>query len=262
MANRLVYQVKLGQNKQSKLYNTCIASVAEYCEQHGIAHHVQTSPQLRIAPDPFFSNRSVEATSKHGGFLPIFEKENAFDLVHKYDQIAIVDADIYIRPDSPNIFEDIPSNVAYAAVCENEMPIEKWYEHKITNYSQMQYATLRDVDWKWGPLGGEFFNMGLIVLNCKNFSPYLKGQSAREFMNRYEFKRFIDGLGNWKWSTDQTLLNWWIKKSKMPVHHLDWKWNGLFTANSKINECHFIHFFLKDKLPNGGEDVQELLKMI
>ena len=48
----------------------------------------------------------------------------------------------------------------------------------------------------------------------------------------------------------------------MHIKHLDWKWNGLYTANTKINECNFIHFFLKDLLPNKGENVKQLMEDI
>ena len=98
-----------------------------------------------------------------------------------------------------------------------------------------------------------------MVMN-KSIAKHLKGQTPKEFIQRAEFKGFIDGLGAWKWSTDQTLLNYWIKKNKMNTTSLHWKWNGLYTANTKINECNFIHFFLKDKLPNRGENVEELMK--
>ena len=47
-------------------------------------------------------------------YLPIYEKENAFDYIDDYDQIAIIDADIYIRPDSPNIFDEVSEDVPAA----------------------------------------------------------------------------------------------------------------------------------------------------
>jgi hypothetical protein len=48
------------------------------------------------------------------------------------------------------------------------------------------------------------------------------------------------------------------------VQRLNWKWNALYTAidNSKIKEANFVHFFLKDKLPENGENVQELMKNV
>ena len=104
---RLIYQVCLGEQYKSKLYSHCIQSVADYCEKHDIEHYVLRTPKLRIKPDPFSGNRSTDSYMKHGGYLPIYEKENAFDELDNYDQIAIVDSDIYIRPDAPNIFDDM-----------------------------------------------------------------------------------------------------------------------------------------------------------
>ena len=88
---RLIYQVSLGESGNSKLYKHCIESVAQYCAKHDIEHIVQRYPKLKIKPDPFFSNRSTDSWAKHGGYLPIYEKENAFDLLDEYDQIAIID---------------------------------------------------------------------------------------------------------------------------------------------------------------------------
>lgn len=264
MAN-LIYQVKVGRQSKSKLYDKCIESVSNYCKKYNIDHIVQTAPKLRIAPDPFMTNRSKDATAKHGGFLPIFEKENAFDLLDKYDQIAIIDADIFIREDAPNIFEQMLDVNAMGLVCERGMRVQKWYRDKLKNYSAMQYANLHSpsIDFKPTQSGGyEFFNMGMMVINCEKFKPYLKGQTAKQFLERAEFMDFINGKGNWKWSTDQTLLNYFVKKYNVPVQMLEDKWNGLFTAHEDIKSCYFVHFFLKDKLPNGGEDVESLMKLI
>lgn len=263
---RLIYQVCLGKAKDSKLYAHCIESVKKYCKRHDIKHLVQTQPVLSIRPDPFMSNRSEESWKKHGGFLPIYEKENAFrhEFLHKYDQIAIVDADIFIRDDAPNIFDDLDKNTVFGAVCEREMPINEKYKAKITNYSIMQYKPLHNarVDFKPNNLGFEFFNMGLILFNTKKLEPFLRGQDPQQFIERGEFMDFVNGKGAWKWSTDQTLLNFWIKKHRIPIQHLSWKWNGLYTANTNIPECNFIHFFLKDLLPSQGENVEELMKLI
>lgn len=260
---RLIYQVYVGKN--SKLYDTCVASVAAYCEKYGIDHVVQKTPILRIKPDIFVTNRSVESYEKHGGFLPIYEKENAFDYFAKgYDQIAIIDADIFVRPDSPNIFEEFGTDHDFGACVERDMPISGQYAMKIKNYSHMQYNSLqKGVDWDWRDWGAKFYNMGLIVMN-KSIVPYFKGQNAREFLGRPEFQKFIDGMDNWKWSTDQTLLNWWVKKEGVNVKDMQWKWNALYKGvkDEYIPEAYFVHFFLKDKLPDAGENVEALMKDI
>lgn len=260
---RLIYQVYVG--KRSKLYDHCVQSIKQYCKLHGIDHEVQRTPILRIKPDVFATNRSVESYEKHGGYLPIFEKENAFTYLKTYDQVAIIDADIWIRPDAPNIFDHIDDKVDFAGVLERDMPITPQYDRKIANYSRMQYGMTpinKLFDWKHKS-GADFYNMGMMVMN-NSFNKYLNGETPLQFLNRPRFKPFIDGLGNWKWSTDQTLLNVWIKEEKMKVQNLSYQWNGMFTAieMNKIKNCHFVHFFLKDKLPNHGENIEELMEKI
>lgn len=266
---RLVYQVCLGQQKNSKLYSHCISSVADYCKRYDIEHIVQTVPKLKIKPDVFATNRSKESYEKHGGFLPVYEKENAFDLCDEYDQIAIIDADIYIRPTAPNIFDEFGKIEPFGAVVEMDMPINAQYMAKIKNYSHMQYQSIASkmpIDlWRYETSTGfEFMNMGMILLNCESFRKHLNGQTAKQFLTRPEFKNFVDGQGAWKWSTDQTLLNYWLRDKRIPFKRMDWKWNALYTAlrEGKVEESYFVHFFLKDKLPNGGEDVEALMGQI
>ena len=262
----LIYQVCIGKAAKSKLYKHCMQSVQNYCESHGIDYIRQDTPILRIKPNVFLTNRSTESYEKHGGYLPIYEKENAFAYLGEYDRIAIIDADIYIRPDSPNIFDEFGEEYAFGAVSEREMPITEQYKTKSKGYSNMQYSSLHKpqigIDFEPNDLGFEFYNMGMILLNSKKFLPFLKGQTPKQFIERAEFQNFVDGMGAWKWSTDQTLLNFFLKKHKVPTKHMDWKWNGLYTANTKLDECHFVHFFLKDKLPEAGENVKQLMELI
>ena len=257
---QLIYQVYVG--KRSRLYDWCTKSVKEYAERIGADYICQTQPLLRIKPDIFTTNRSVESYEKHGGFLPIYEKENAFAHFDKYDQIAIIDADIYIRDTAPDIFFELEAEYDFGAVVEASMPMTPEYRAKILNYSAMQYNSLK-IDWEYNDQTGfPFMNMGLMVLNKNNFAKYLNGQTPYDFIMRQEFKMFIDGLGPWKWSTDQTLLNYWVRKEQMNIKKMDWKWNALYSACTRIKEAHFVHFFLKDKLPNRGENIEQLRKDI
>lgn len=258
---RLIYQVYLG--KRNNLYDHCVASVKEYCKLHNIHHEVQRSPILMIKPDPFMSNRSKESYEKHGGFLPIYEKENAFSYLNSYDQVAIIDADIWIRPDAPNLFDDLEPEYDFGAVVERDMPITPAYKNKILNYSKMQYGTIKDCNWKWNDAGAEFMNMGMLVMN-KSILKYLNGETPQQFLKRPRHKAFIDGMGPWKWSTDQTLLNTWIREEKMNIKNMDWKWNGLYKAirDDKVKDAHFIHFFLKDHLPEKGENIGMLMNHV
>jgi len=254
----LIYQVKVGPNPPA-FYDTCINSAKEYCAKFGIDHIVQTQPILKIRP--LNSKRSVEAVERLG-YLPIYEKENAFNYLDKYDNIAIVDSDIYIRDTAPNIFDEI-GDATFAAVAERDMPLTPEYTNKIRKYSMGQYQPLTDIDWKWSDThGAEFYNMGLMLFSCDKISDFLYRQTPEQFIRRKEFERFVNGEGNWKWSTDQTLLNYWVKHSGMTVKNLDWRWNALFKGveDRYLPESHFIHFFLSGRLPKGGAEIPEIVR--
>ena len=255
---QLIYQVYTG--KQSNLYDWCTASVKAYADSIGADYYVQREPILMIKPDVFATNRSMESYGKHGGFLPIYEKENAFGYFDRYDQIAIIDADVWIRPSSPNVFDEL-NGADFAGVLERDMPLGPEYVRKIVNYSRMQYGSSLKNLMNWSDRGADFYNMGIMVMD-NSIAKYLNGQTPHEFIMRSEFKDFVDGVGAWKWSTDQTLLNYWVKKEKMKVSNLSWHWNGLYSAipSKYVEEANFVHFFLKDKLPAKGENVKQLMK--
>lgn len=232
MNKALIYQVYVG--KKSRLYDHCTASVKAYADRIGADYIVQTQPILEIKPDPFNTNRSKEATARLG-YLPIYEKENAFAYLDKYDQIAIIDSDIWVRPSvTTNLFDKVPVGYDFGGVLERDMPCTPQYLRKISNYSRMQYGMPgmhQLFDWKHpSGAGADFYNMGMMVIN-EGIKKYLKGQTPKQFIERAEFKNFVDGVGNWKWSTDQTLLNYWVKKekdeSKKPDVPLEWfiYWN-------------------------------------
>jgi hypothetical protein len=103
-----------------------------------------------------------------------------------------------------------------------------------------------------------------MVINSDRFAPYLQGQTPAQFLARNEFRDFIDGIGYFRWSTDQMLLNWWIKRTGMPRLNLAWQWNALYkaVADDHLPQAYFVHFFLKDLLPACGENVPQLMQII
>jgi hypothetical protein len=240
--SRLIYQVAVGE--VPAFYDACIGSVSAYCARHGITHVIQREPELKISP--LCSKRSVNALRL--GYLPIFEKSCAFSYLCDYEQVLILDADVYIRDFAPDIFEE--SACPFAGVIEREMPLTQAYAEKVRKHSDGQFLELTDVDWKWDGRGAEYANMGVMLLH-KNVLPYLRGQTPEQFIRRPEFERFVNGEGHWKWSTDQTLLNYWVKKSGMATQNLSWKWNALYGAVQSVTEAYFVHFFLSAKLPQA-----------
>ncbi len=250
MAKQLVYQVAVGETPD--FYKTCIASVERYCKRIGAEHIVQTEPKLRIVPHR--SYRSVNALRL--GYLPIFEKANALGYLGEFDQVAVLDADIYVRDSAPDVFTAFDAE--FGAVMERRMPLTQEYFNKIRKYSVGQYGLLGDVNWQWNDDGAAFYNMGLMLLGA-GLLKYLNGDTPLEFIRRPEFARFVNGEGHWKWSTDQTLLNYWIRKAGVKVQDMDWRWNALYGAVRDVSPAHFVHFFLAAKMPKGGAEIPGLI---
>jgi hypothetical protein len=250
----LIYQVKVGETPA--FYDDCIASVSRYCTKYGIDHLVQTKPVLKIRP--LASCRSTNALRL--GYLPIFEKAQAFSYLDRYERIAIIDADVFVRASAPNLFDEL-GDAAFAGVLERDLPATDKHREKVRKYSEGQYRLLTDVDWQWTPAGAAFYNMG-VMLFAQAIRPYLNGETPEEFLRRPEFERFVNGEGHWRWSTDQTLLNYWIKASGMPVRNLDWRWNALFSAVNDVASAWFVHFFLAAKMAHGGAEIPGIIRSL
>jgi alpha-N-acetylglucosamine transferase len=251
----LIYQVSVSEGQS--VYEPCIASVEQYCNKYNIDHIVQREPILKIVS----SHPQRKGAIDRHGYLPIYEKENAFNYLDQYDKICIVDSDIYIRDTAPNIFDEIDMDTAFAGVRECDMPLTAQYYRKITGFSVKQYEAFPHIMKEKGKYGIPFYNMGLMLFTSK-LAEHLDGQTPREFIQRNEFKGFVDGLGHWKWSTDQTLLNYWVKTTQMPTKNLEWKWNALYKGvrDEVVSEAYFIHFFLSSKLPKRGAEIPSIVK--
>jgi len=250
MGKQLIYQVCLGEVPD--FYKVCIESVSNYCKRHGIVHVVQKEPILRISPVK--SNRSENALRL--GYLPIYEKEAALTFLGAYEAVCIIDADIFIRDSAPNIFTELDAD--FAGVLERDMPLTPAYADKVRKHSEGQFRSLTDVDWDWNPKGAAYYNMGLMLLN-ESILPFLNHDTPEQFIRRPEFERFVNGEGHWKWSTDQTLLNWWVKKSGMKTKNLNWRYNALYGAVSDVSGAYFVHFFLSAKLPRKGAEIPGII---
>jgi hypothetical protein len=259
---RLLFQIYIPIRGQSNLYDLCTESAAKYCEKYGIDHVIMREPKLRINPEMARTERNKIGLMKEAGYLPIFEKEWAFTYLDDYDQIAVIDSDIYIRESAPNIFDDLPPEYDWGGVLERDLPLSHNHRRKIRGYSgdMFKKAPCNDVDWQWNEDGAGFMNMGMMLFNnsIRKYVPEYK--EPEKFIHRPLFKDLVDGIGLFRYSTDQVLLNYWLRKDGANVKHMDWRWNALYRGaeDSKIPEAHFVHFFLKDHLGGKGEDMNAI----
>ena len=262
---RLIYQVYVPIRGESKLYNLCVDSVAKYCEWHGIDHIVAREPTLKILPDMARTGRNKNGLMKEAGYLPIYEKEQAFTYLDRYDQIAVIDADIYIRNTAPNIFNELGDH-DWGGVLERDLPLAPKHAAKIKAYSNVSFkaAPCNTVEWDWNANGADFMNMGMMMFNKSIIKHIPEWQNPREFLHRPDFKDLVDGVGPLWHSTDQILLNYWLKKSGANVKHLDWKWNTLYrgATDESIPAAYFVHFFMKEGIKGKGEDIDSIRKIL
>lgn len=246
----LIYQVAVGETQP--FWEPCIESVARYARRMGARHIVQRQPLLKIAPEN--SQRSENALRL--GYLPIFEKENAFAYLQHFRQVMVIDADVFISATAPALRI---ADAAFAGVRERDLPCTPKYREKLRKHSEGQFRSLEDVDWDWQDGIAAFYNMGVMVLGQKLLH-YLDGQTPSDFLRRPEFARFVNGEGHWRWSTDQTLLNWWLKRCGALCWPLDWRWNALYGAVQDVSEAYFVHFFLAAKMEHRGSEIPKIIE--
>lgn len=240
----MIFQVAVGD--VPAFYDRCMSSVASYALRVGADYQCATEPVLRIVPKN--SQRSENALRL--GYLPIFEKEQGFSYLGEYDQVAIIDADVYAMAGSPSIFE-AAGDADFAGVVEADLPLQEKYERKVFSYARDQYAD---------PFR-RYYNMGVTVWN-KSVLDYLDGQSPKEFIERPEFEKFVNGEGKYRWSTDQTLLNTWVKQAGMSTTDLDWRWNCMYDyvlPSALRSSPYFVHFALASKMPRGGVEIPDII---
>ena len=252
-SSRLIYQVAVGETQP--FWDLCIDSVRRYAKRVQALHVVQTEPILRIAPK--HSERSDEALRL--GYLPIYEKENAFAYLGRFDSVLVLDADVYVRASAPDIFRSLEA--PFCGVYERDLPLTDQHRTKLRKHSRGQFGELDDVGWNWNEDGAEFYNMGVMGLT-RGLLQYLRGMTPRQFLEQPRFQPFVDGHGHWRWSTDQTLLNWWLRKDRIPHRSLDWRWNALFGACIDVRPAYFLHFFLASKLPRQGREIPEIINRL
>jgi hypothetical protein len=154
-----------------------------------------------------------------------------------------------VRSVAPDIFQ-AAENADFAGVLEQDLPLLPQYEKKVRNYARDQY----------GDAATAYFNMGVTVWNA-SMRGYLLGQTPKQFIERPEFEPFVNGEGKYRWSTDQTLLNTWVRRTGMRTRPLDWRWNCMYdyvVPTALRLHPYFIHFALALKMPRGGAEIPDI----
>ena len=253
----LVYQVSVG--KPSSFYKYCNDTVRFYCKRYGIDYIIQERPILKVA-----SKKSDVGLKKFKlNYIPYYEKLNAFSYIHHYDKVCIIDSDIAIKYNSPNIFDEIDNRHDIAGVLERDLPASSQYINLIKKYGHGQYIKIKDeMGIDFNDRGPAYYNSGVLLFN-KNILKYLNDDTPKQLIERDEFKRFVDEEGEWVHAGDQTPLNYWFYTERMKIKSLDWKWNALYMAlnDNQLKQGNFIHFLLSNGLERKDEEIKRVMTL-
>ena len=132
-------------------------------------------------------------------------KENNLE----YDKVALVDVDTMISWDRPNFFDLITDEIG---VCSDNDNIG-WVQQSIYGYKE--YFHNVNLDWT------DYFNCGFIIMNKSHSN--LCGKIINFWLENQENLRILqDTLRK---GTDQTPVNYIVKKDKTDIIYLNKKYN-------------------------------------
>ncbi len=159
---------------------------------------------------------------------PPFEKHQCFRLFNiGYDRILLLDRDILITPNAPNIFECYPDMDTLYAFDEN-FPDEMMNRDPIVN------GIKEGIDWPKNERGMyKYFNSGVVIIS-KNFKDFTKG--IKDLPETPQMRKF----------PEQTSMNYMVFTKGIKFESMSCHWNrmdrGVPDVQNKRYDAYFIHY--------------------
>jgi hypothetical protein len=160
----------------------------------------------------------------------IWQRYFLFDILDyneiNYDQILLVDADTIAHPECPNFFDQ--TNHEYCLVHDDGS--YDWILRGMEHYKKHIFHN------EWFPFW-EYGNSGFQIVN-KRHRPFFNEMREFYFQNQQtiQFIQNSYGIG-----TDQTPLNFMLRKHKIPLNLLDWKYNMVCMPKREIIGEDMLH---------------------
>lgn len=152
----------------------------------------------------------------------MFERFQIYDLLDKYERVCYVDSDIYIKNNSPNIFDIVPDK-KLGIYCES-VDINR---DAFIGHLKSQFNLTDDIKL--------YYNSGVIVAS-KMHKPVFNVTMMNKF-----FKKPGIIVGGWP---DQDYINYYILRRDVSVYDIGYKFNYLYNdlKDTRLNLAYFIHF--------------------
>jgi hypothetical protein len=199
----------------------CIKSWQVWCKKHNV--------ELFVLSDELRDKTLMKPTWQRWHVFEILEANNI-----EYNQVALVDVDTMIHPKAPNFFEE--TNGEYSGV-QDDLMVE-WVYNSIRGYQDL----FPEVKFDWTT----YMNNGFIVMSpkhkalCKSITDFYY-KNENELRNRQH--------NTLRKGSDQTPVNYLVRREGYPITHLSKKWNfthmhirGVF-QNFLFLECAWIYHF-------------------
>lgn len=157
------------------------------------------------------------------------ERLEMYDLFDKYDRILYVDADVFIKPNAPNIFETFKEDEMYML---NECPLgERNYNTNMAYIEQTVFPCIKEIRPVFDPPKGyPYFNAGVML--CPKKYRHIVQMRQQDYFEHHRMEQDYINYNMWAYN---------IEVRQLPI-----EWNGihLFQKDKEnyIDKLHFIHY--------------------
>lgn len=215
-------------------------------EWEALTHPVLKDYAKKVNADFLVLDDKYDAKDAVGGIgngvyqFRIFEHYN---LHEEYDRILSIDNDLLITPKCPNVFDYVPYD-SIGTIYE-DVGSRKPYRRQCMIKAQQKFGF---VDWADGYVNTGFF---------------LTSKCHRDIFQKINNQYFVD------WGTDDVHIGYLIKKYKLKVKELSYKWNHMTMFSESWNnnadrfDSYVIHYAgkgvfdlqnVKDKISQAKKD--------
>ena len=184
--------IDLGNGRNSS-YDYSINSWKNWCNKNGV--------ELFVLEDLVHDADYMKITLQRYFLFDILEANEI-----EYDQVLMVDADTIIHPDCPNFFNETDGK--YCGVM-NDGDYE-WVQRSIKSYSEYMFPEQEPIK-PW-----EYINGGFQIVN-KEHRQFFQDMVRFYFENR---DKFMYAQEHFRVGTDQTPLNFMLKRENIPLNIL------------------------------------------
>ncbi len=224
---KAIVTLAVGEKYEASFNKSCRSLWTKYAEKH--------QSDLIVFTRPLDTSQKAQSRNVSWQKCLILSSEQ----IKSYDQVAWVDSDILINPDSPDIFEDVPiekigvvDEYSIPSKEEHQQCLRLMYQHwSSRNITFMEDLTATDYHKNFG-LSGEFNSVaqgGVIV-----FSPAHHRNLMEHIYHAYEDK------GQSFWHYEMRPLSYEIQSNKLE-HWISPKFNMIWNIVK-----HFQYPFLEE----------------